>query len=118
MLKEITEAYQTLSNPSRRKEYDKNMGIKNIYNYVYNEEINTKEIANNTKATNQNDSSENNSYIKRYSDTIKSLIQQELKKPASEQKKDLKALILTILIISILIVIFFKVPFLNNWIFP
>lgn len=131
--KEITEAYQTLSNNDSRKEYDIKMGINNSfenkYSNLYNEneklrqEVNrmkiknkSNEYINNTKTdVNTNN---NQSYFKRYTTTISSLIHDEIKKSPEERSKDLKALILTAIIISILIFIFWKVPFLHNLIFP
>lgn len=46
------------------------------------------------------------------------LMHDEMKKPKEERKKDLIALILTLIIVSILIFIIWKVPFLHNIIFP
>ena len=67
----------------------------------------------------QSDENKNEeSYIRRYTSTISSIIKDARKKPAEERSRDFKALILTIIIISILLFIFWKVPFLNNLIFP
>ena len=66
----------------------------------------------------ESESNEKESYIKRYTSTISSIIKESKNKPADERSRDLKALILTIIIISILIFIFWKVPFLHNLIFP
>ena len=66
----------------------------------------------------ESESNEKESYIKRYTSTISSIIKESKNKPAEERSRDLKALILTIIIISILIFIFWKVPFLHNLIFP
>ena len=60
----------------------------------------------------------NSSYFKKYGHTITSLIRDEINKPSEERSRDFKALLLTIVIISVLIFIFWKVPFLNNFLFP
>lgn len=127
--KEITEAYQTLSNTELRKNYDMQIGINNSfeskYTDLYNEneklkqEVNSMKIRNKSKEYKDNEKeNESTSYFKRYSTTIKSMIYNEIKKPQEERSKDLKALLLTIVIISILVLIFWKVPFLHNLIFP
>lgn len=127
--KEITEAYQTLSNIDLRKSYDLQIGINNSfenkYTDLYNEheklkqEVNSMKIRNKSKEYKENlEGNESTSYFKRYSATIKNLIYDEMKKSQEERSKDLKALLLTIVIISILIFVFWKVPFLHNLIFP
>lgn len=63
-------------------------------------------------------SSEKESYLKRYSSTISSLIKESKNKPAEERFRDRTALIITIFIVSMLVFIFWKVPFLHNLIFP
>lgn len=148
--KEITEAYQVLSNSSLRKEYDMKLKYDN-YNhqaqnntqYKYNEYNNTNVNANNnTNATatdniSKEDSSSNffnkkkrntknentlNKEImtsfKEIISNIPNLIHEEAKKPKEERSKDLKALVLTIIIVSIIIFIFWKVPFLKKLLFP
>lgn len=127
--KEITEAYQTLSNTELRKDYDMQIGINNSYESkytdLYNEneklrqEVNSMKIRNKSKEYKENsEKNESNSYFKRYSTTIKNLINTEINKPQEERSKDLKALLLTIVIVSILIFVFWKVPFLHNFLFP
>lgn len=61
---------------------------------------------------------EKESYFKRYSSTISSLIKDAKNKPAEERFRDRTALILTIFIISMIVFIFWNVPFLHNLIFP
>ncbi len=128
--KEITEAYQTLSNDKLRKEYDIMIGVHNSfedkYNNLYDENEKLKQEVNKMKIRNKSNDYINNreaknnsqSYFGRYFSTIKSLIYNETKKSSEERSKDFKALILTIIIVSILIFIFWKVPFLHNLIFP
>ena len=109
-LKEVTEAYQILSNPELRKDYDIKLGINN--------EIDKNEVNNMKKNNNSNEEQNKESYFKRYSTTIKSLIKEQSNESPEERSRDFKALILTIIIISILIFVFWKVPFLHNLIFP
>ena len=131
--KEITEAYQTLSNIELRKEYDIKIGINNSFedkfNALYKEHENLKQEMNSMKIrnrsneyinNNRSNSNTNNSqgYFKRYSSTLKSLIHDEAHKSSEERSRDLKALLLTIIIIPILIFIVWKIPFLHNLIFP
>lgn len=133
--KEITEAYNVLSNYDLRADYDAQMGFDtnpyNSYDTLYNENQKLKQELNNIKMQNEsqkyiketsnNKITENNqkqSYIKNYSDSIKEIIINERKKAPDERSRDFKALILTVIIISILILIFWKVPFLNNLLFP
>lgn len=131
--KEITEAYQILSDAELRRNYDIEIGINNSfeskYNDLYQEHQNLKQEVNNMKIKNRSDEYINNaktdenknihqSYFKRYASTISSLIYNETKKDPEERSRDLKALILTIIIIAILIFVVWKVPFLHNLIFP
>ena len=67
---------------------------------------------------NNSESNENESILKRYTSTIGSVIKEARKKPAEERFRDRTALIITIFIISMLVFIFWKVPFLHNLIFP
>ena len=70
------------------------------------------------KNESDSDTSNSQNYFKRYASTLGSLINNEIKKSPEERSKDFKALILTLVIISILIFVFWKVPFLHNLIFP
>ena len=64
------------------------------------------------------ESSEKESYFKRYTSTISSLIKESKNKSSEERFRDMTALILTLFIVSMLVFIFWKVPFLHNLIFP
>ena len=126
--KEITEAYNVLSNYDLRADYDSQMGFNNTsHTNLYDEnqklkqELNSIRINNESQKYIKNSNNENNkkiSYFKRYTDSIKDLIINETKKSSDERSRDFKALILTAIIISTLIFIFWKVPFLNNLLFP
>ena len=74
--------------------------------------------SNNNETNNNEVKQEKPSYIKKYSLAIKSLVNDEINKPKEERSRDLKALIATIIIIPILIFIFWKIPFIRNFLFP
>ena len=130
--KEITEAYQVLSNENLRKEYDLKIGVNNTfedkYNTLYDEheklkqEVTNMKIKSNSKEyKDSQDFEEKNTpqtYFKRYGSTIKEIISNEANKPEEERSRDFKALVLTVIIITILIFVFWKVPFLHKIIFP
>lgn len=132
--KEITEAYEVLSNETSRKDYDIKIGLNSSfedkYNDLYSKHEKLKQEVNNLKIKNESDKyinkeeninryvKPNTSYFKKYFNQIGNLIQNEKQKPAEERSKDLKALILTIIIVSILLFIFWKVPFLKKLLFP
>lgn len=67
---------------------------------------------------NNNQSNEKPSYFKKYTSNFASLVKNEIQVSPEERSRNLKAFILTIIIISILIFIFWKVPFLHNLVFP
>ncbi|MDO5556421.1 MAG: DnaJ domain-containing protein [Clostridia bacterium] len=123
--KEISEAYYILSNEKSRKNYDIKIGLNNIsepqaVNLNNEPQINTSEIDNEYQKNNKKNKpkKESHSYVKKYINSIANTIYNETQKPQDERSRDIKALILTLIIISILIFIFWKVPFLNNLIFP
>ena len=132
--KEITEAYETLSNENLRKDYDLKIGIDDSltdkYNELYSEHEKLKEEMNNIKMQNESEKyineqqnvnrfiKPNISVAKSYINDIKSAIHNETLKPQEERARDFKALILTIIIISILVFVFWKVPVIRNYLFP
>jgi DnaJ-class molecular chaperone len=126
--KEITEAYNILSNNDLKAEYDARMGFNvssySRYNNLYNENQKLKQELNSVKIKSESQkytddlNSKKSFYFKKYSETIKELIRNETKKDSDERSRDLTALILTLVTISIIVLIFWKVPFLNNLLFP
>ena len=132
--KEITEAYQVLSDDFMRREYNFKIGINNNniedkYNNLYKENEKLKQEINSMKTkkkekkpddSNEEKSTKNSpaTYLNRYSATLKSIIHDEIHKPEEERSRDLKALIFTIIIISIIVLVFWKVPFLHKLLFP
>lgn len=136
-MKEINEAYNVLSNPVSKKQYDTqlHLGNNNIYyqqkyNDLYSE---NEDLKHQLKA---NDSYENFKEVQiekdaksskfapsafmskfnfnSYYDAIKSGIYNEIKKPEAERRKDFLAAILTIAIVLTIVLLFWKVPFLNK----
>lgn len=143
--KEITEAYDVLSNPTLRKNYDMELKYDAFNRHVnsFNQYPPQYENTNYSQYTNNivNDSKE--SYSKKFFDKkkqkvkkekvldkelissvrelfseIPNLIRAESKKPAEERSKDLLALVLTLIIVAIIIFVFFKIPVLKKFLFP
>ena len=132
--KEITEAYEVLSDAELRKNYDSKIGLNNSlddkYNNLYSEHEKLKQEINNMKLNNESQKyinqkqninkfvKPNPAFFKSYISQIRDVIKNERQKPSDERARDFKALVLTVIIISILLFIFWKVPFLKNFIFP
>lgn len=131
--KEITEAYTVLSNEFERKHYDERIGV-NVsydqkYNELYNEHEKLKQEVNNIKINNESEKymreqdinrfiKPNISTAKSYLGDIKEAIKNEAQKPKEEKSKDLKAMLLTVVIVAILLFVFWKIPFIRNYLFP
>ena len=138
--KEITEAYQVLSNKVLKKEYDMQLKAHILQNQNYNySQYAQQQNVNDSYSEYQDDDVENttrksklkkkkNSIIalntevltslKEIISNIPRLIREETQKPKEERTKSLKAFILTIILVSIIIFVFVKVPFLNKLLFP
>ena len=107
-----------------------NTSLDDKYNNLYSEHEKLKQEINNIKINNESQKyinqqeninrfvKPNPSYFKKYINQVGDMSQDERRKSAEERSRDFKALILTIIIISILLFIFWKVPFLKNFIFP
>ena len=118
--KEITEAYNVLSNSYTRSEYDAKMGFNN-YSYQnsnFNKKTYQEQNNSNTKSEKESNKTTPISYVKKYISSFATLIYNETKKPKEERSKDMIALVLTIIIVTIIVIVFWKVPFLKNIIFP
>ena len=138
--REITDAYQVLSNEYTRRNYDIKIGLNDSFNEKYNElyleheqlkqEINNMRDSSNNKKTKKNKKISNerqalNNMFKSTAPSIKELfigvkdaIKNESNKPEQERKKDIQALFITLIIVSIIVFLFFKVPFLKKILFP
>lgn len=137
--KEITQAYQVLSDPNLRSQYNLKIGIgSNIlkqYDSLYSENEKLKQEVDSLKVENESRKFTEKQRIKaekaaqkaamreqfnpkKYLKTIGTILYDETKKPKEERSKDLTALILTIIIVAIIIIVFWKVPVLHNFLFP
>ena len=120
--KEITDAYNVLSNNDLRKSYDAQIDYN--YNNLYEENKQLKSQIDHLKSNQANNSYQNNSSpnnyfiskedIPRFGDILKTIIKNQKNKTKEEHITSLKALALTFIIIFIIIILFVKVPFLNN----
>lgn len=138
--KEITEAYTVLSNKDLKREYDMKLNAYNFqtqnYNFTQNYqqqnynnsssepyEETTQTARSKSKSTKPKSAlnslnEELISSVKEIIASIPNLIREHSKKPQKERSESIKALILTLIIVSIIIFIFIKVPFLNKLLFP
>ncbi len=124
-IKKINEAYDILSNPEKRKNYDLNLKNTqfsiNDYNNLYQENINLKNDLNKLKENINN--SENNIINNNYKKNIKKNIKKNnynkinLKNIINlkNRSKDLLALVLTILVILFITFILWHIPFTKNY---
>ncbi len=133
--KEITIAYKTLSNDKLRNEYNLEIGLGNNlysqYDNLYDENEKLKREVHSLKFENESEKYKrkkekeeqkefrrNLLNPKRYLQLIGTMLYNETKKDSGERSRDLKALILTVIIIAIIIFVFLKVPVLRNILFP
>ena len=135
--KELKEAYDVLSNPLTRKNYD--IALTNFYH----SQINYAPITNTNVSSQEQSVSNQQSLPKKKKNKppsnkqkidglveasvvgLKDLIhdipaafKKHRSKPKEERSKDIKALFLSLLIVSIIVFIFLKVPFLKKLVFP
>lgn len=128
--KELTEAYEVLSNRELRAQYDNKIGLNsnknNMYNNLYSEQERLKQEVQNLKIEKESQNyinkkqkeSSNPFNPKKYLQAIGTALYNETKKSKEERSKDIFALILTIIIVAIIVFVFWKVPVLNKLLFP
>lgn len=129
--KQISEAYETLSDLESRKKYDLDLGLDangvdyySKYTDLYSEKEKLQQELHREKFKNQSNEYINqkenskSQYIKSYIQKIGTLLYNESKKSQQEKKKDINALIITILIVAILLIICFQIPFVKKFLFP
>lgn len=109
--KEITEAYEILSDNVLREQYDNQMGFNTASNNVNN--INN-QIPNNSKYETVQGKK---FYVRDLIQTVCTAINNQANKPKDERHRDLVALIITFFIIAILVVVVLNVPILKNLFF-
>ena len=118
--KEIAEAYDVLSNPNSRKEYDLRLKLEKDDDFRYKKlseenrklknELNYFRTFSPTKRNVKNANNKRPSI----SEVFKNAIQKELNRSKEERINSLKALIITAIIIFIIIFAFVKIPFLHK----
>ena len=133
--KKIGEAYRVLSDPERRIIYDFENGFAETevsaeekYNQLYYEQEKLKKELSSLKGGNSSTQTHNEEVkpvkplsISRFKSTFQSLAQglyNETSKNNKDRSKNLKALFLTVAIMTLLVILFWNVPFLRNILFP
>ena len=114
-MKDITEAYNILSDSSAKSEYDLKLKLynKEYYN-VSNSSKNTLNLEPNSDKSNSNKKFS----VKKYISAIGQVIYNETKKDKLERSRDLVALLLTVFFVSMIVFIIWNIPFLNQFFSP
>ena len=116
VMKEITEAYNILSNPILRQKYDIEMELENNKASINNYEQEEKQRRTIKSSIREKiDSNPTLSLPKTLFSSITQTIYNETKKDPKERAKDFKAIGLTIIVVGILIFIGWKIPFIRNF---
>ncbi|MBE5819247.1 MAG: hypothetical protein E7310_00200 [Clostridiales bacterium] len=119
-IKDITEAYNVLSDKNAKTDYDLKLKLynKDYYNSssssAKKNPENKKSIFSKIKTSDSN----NKISIKKYISAIGQAIYDETKKDKLERNRDLVAILLTIIFVSMIVFIFWNVPFLKQFFSP
>lgn len=110
--KKIQEAYETLSNPEKRKQYDVKLRESEIEQENRISEQSSNKI--NSKQKNRFSNTSIEQIANSYTTGFKKIIYNEKNKNSSEKIKDLKALTITVIIMAVVIFICIKVPWIRK----
>jgi len=110
--KEVVKAYEILSDKEQKEQYDEYQKLKEDSQTASSNEENPekKYIDNRNKYT--------ASYLQTCARAVGTMIYNHTKKSKKERSKDIKALALSLGFMVILILLIWKVPFINNYLFP
>lgn len=121
VFKEITEAYEVLSDRVLREQYDKQIGLIPNYNNFTHTKSNTASNFKTNKSSSKSKKAQKMQtekfYIKDLINLISNSIHNQANKPKEERHRDFIALILTLIIVAILVIIVLNVPILKNFFF-
>ena len=110
--KEIVRAYEVLSDPEQRTEYDEYQKLKS--------DADSLKDTNNAKQDSKKikDKFGIVYYTKMGVQSIGTVLYNHTKKSKNERSKDIKALVITLVIMIILVLLFWNIPFLKKFLFP
>lgn len=119
-IKDITEAYNVLSDKNAKTDYDLKLKLynKDYYNYSNFSAKKNPENKKSILAKTENSDSNNKINLKKYISAIGQTIYNETKKDKLERNRDLVAILLTIIFVSMIVFIFWNVPFLKQFFLP
>jgi DnaJ-class molecular chaperone len=110
--KDIVKAYEVLSDPERRTEYDEYQLLKTEVDALKSEK------KTDTDSKQESDKKAAVNYFKNVFKTTSQVVYNHSKKSKEDRSKDLKAFGIAIAFMFVVILIIWKVPFINNFLFP
>ena len=110
--KEIVKAYEVLSDPEKRAEYDEYQQLKQKVDSLENGSDSSK------SSEQKNNKIDAGIYVKTFVESAGNIIYNHTKKSKEERSRDIKALAIALGIMIILIVLFWKIPVLRTILFP
>ena len=129
--KKVSEAYYVLSDKERRIVYDfengftgKSPNYEEMYKNLYSKQETLKENVDTSDSASSEKKGNKSSFIssvfdfKSYASSIKIFVKNQKQKSKQERSTDFKALGLTIIIMAILLIIAFNVPFIRSFLIP